>query len=72
MDRPFTDGRKKKSGPASPARTPSPKIAVLTLAIPQPLSDRAASFLGSEIANDPAFWMIALSTGIDELELQFR
>lgn len=73
MDRPFTDRRKKKSGPAtSSARKPAPEIALLTVTIPQPLSDKAASFLGSDVANDPAFWMIALSRGIEELERQFR
>lgn len=73
MDRPFTDGRKKKSGPATPsARKPAPEIALLTVTIPQPLSDRAASFLGLDVANDPAFWMIALFRGIEELERQFR
>lgn len=73
MDRPFTDRRKKKSRPtARPARKSCVKIDALTLTIPQPLSDKAASFLGSEVANDPAFWMIALSRGIEELERQFR
>jgi hypothetical protein len=42
------------------------------MTIPDPLSDRAASFLGSEVANDPAFWMVVLETGVEELERQFR
>lgn len=68
----YTD-RRKKTGPAArAARKPPLKIAVLTVMIPPALSSRAASFLGPEVAHDPAFWMIALSTGIEELERQFR
>lgn len=73
MDRRYTEGRKKMSGPAvKPARKPDVKFAVLTVTVPPVLSDRAASFLGPAVANDPAFWMIALTTGIEELERQFR
>jgi len=73
MDRRCIDGRKRPSKPVeTTARKSSRKIAVLTLTIPQPLSDRAEAFLGPEVASDPAFWMIALSTGIEELERQFR
>ncbi|WP_334147251.1 hypothetical protein [Hyphomicrobium sp.] len=72
MARRSTDGRN-RSGPDAPsARKPAPTLAGLTVTIPEALSDKAASFLGSDVANDPAFWMIALSTGIEELERQLR
>lgn len=73
MARRSTDGHRKVSGSAArPARKPAPKLAMLTVTITPALSDRAASFLGSAMANDPAFWMIVLTTGIKELERQFR
>lgn len=69
MDRRYTDGRDQKS---TAIKKRSRRLALLTMTIPDPLSDRAASFLGSEVANDPAFWMVVLETGIEELERQFR
>lgn len=69
MDRPYTDRQKRQS---APVKKPSRRLALLTMTIPDPLSDRAASFLGSEVANDPAFWMVVLETGVEELERQFR
>jgi hypothetical protein len=72
MARRSTDGRKKSGPAARPARKPALKLAMLTVTIPPALSDRAASFLGPAVADDPAFWMLALTTGIEELERQFR
>ncbi|MFC3071590.1 hypothetical protein [Shinella pollutisoli] len=72
MARRSTDKRKKSGPAAKPARKPASTLAMLTVTIPPALSDRAASFLGSAIADDQAFWMIALRTGIEELERQFR
>ncbi len=48
------------------------KLAVLTVTIPQQMSDRVAGVHGNEIVNDPAFWQMALRTGIEELERQYR
>ncbi|MBK8174342.1 MAG: hypothetical protein IPK66_03400 [Rhodospirillales bacterium] len=48
------------------------KPAVLTVTIPEPLRGKVEAFLGSDIINDPAFWTIALRTGVEELERQFR
>lgn len=48
------------------------KLAMLTVTIPESLSNQAASFLGEEIASDPAFWSIALRAGIEELKRQYQ
>lgn len=51
---------------------PPRKLAMLAITIPESLSDQAASFLGEGIISDPAFWMIALRTGVEEMERQYR
>lgn len=48
------------------------KVIVLTVAIPERLSQQAAHFLGEDVARDPHFWTVVLQTGIEELERQFR
>lgn len=48
------------------------KAIVLTVAIPERLRQQVASFLGGDIVHDPSFWAIALQTGVEELERQFR
>ncbi len=56
---------------AAKKKTPC-KVALLTVTISGSLCDRVASFLGDDIVNDPAFWNIALRTGVEELERQYR